>query len=394
MRRDTWHRYAHIPTPLYLLGLLIGLPWIRNSADPKWILVHLLLLGAITNLIFVWSSHFTSTMLRLPATSDRKPYAIRVVLLNLGVLSVIFGKIEELKTLMALGALLVVISAALHARSISRQIGKALPTRFKRIPRFYIASAVFLTLGATLGGFLSHGPKGELKYQLLIAHYGANILGWIGITVAGTFITLIPTMLRTQLPEHAEKRGYTSFPWLIVATLIVMAGALLDRRMLSAGGVVLYICAWLFLLSPHFSLLFRRKTPFAIMSTLTCNIWLLIALLNLALNLERNQSWKMINERAESLIFMLGVGFALQIGLGALSYLIPVVLGGGPENARKNSTVSERFRYTRLGAHNLGLLLLVLNFSRTLFLMGGALVALSLVLNLFLLASLRPAKRS
>ena len=394
MRRDTWHRYAHIPTPLYLLELLIGLPWIRNSADPKWILVHLLLLGAITNLIFVWSSHFTSTMLRLPATSDRKPYAIRVVLLNLGVLSVIIGKIQELKILMALGALLVVISAALHARSISRQIGKALPTRFKRIPRFYIASAVFLTLGATLGGLLSHGPKGELKYQLLIAHYGANILGWIGITVAGTFITLIPTMLRTQLPEHAEKRGYTSFPWLIVATLIVMAGALLDRRMLSAGGVVLYICAWLFLLSPHFSLLFRRKTPFAIMSTLTCNIWLLIALLNLALNLERNQSWKMINERAESLIFMLGVGFALQIGLGALSYLIPVVLGGGPENARKNSTVSERLRYTRLGAHNLGLLLLVLNFSRTLFLMGGALVALSLVLNLFLLASLRPAKRS
>ncbi|TRZ84725.1 MAG: hypothetical protein D4R83_08015 [Streptomycetaceae bacterium] len=394
MRRDTWHRYAHIPTPIYLLSLIVAMPWIRHSSDPKWILVHLLLLGAITNLIFVWSSHFTFTMLRLPADSDRKPYLIRVIFLNVGVVLIIMGKIQEFKFLMAVGAVLVVISASLHAQSLFRHMSKALPSRFKRIPRFYIVSALFLVLGGTLGGFLSQGLKGETKYQLLFAHYSANIFGWIGITVAGTLITLIPTMLRTQLPELAEKRGYKSFPWLILSTLIMMLGALSDRRMLSAGAVVLYMGAWLYLLSPHFPLLLKRKNPFSILSTFSSNAWLLVSMVSLAIDLTTETSWKIINHHAESLIFMLGIGFALQIGLGALSYLITVVLGGGPENARKNVAVSERFKSFRLISLNAGLAFLIIDPSRSIFLLGGLLIGLSLVVNLLLLGSLRPAKRS
>ena len=394
MRRDTWHRYAHIPTPIYLLSLIIAMPWIRHSSDPKWILVHLLLLGAITNLIFVWSSHFTFTMLRLPATSDRKPYLVRVIFLNVGVVLIITGEIQEIKFLMVLGAVLVVISASFHAQSLFKHMSKALPSRFKRIPRFYIVSALFLVLGGTLGGFLSQGLKGETKYQLLFAHYSANIFGWIGITVAGTLITLIPTMLRTQLPVLAERRGYKSFPWLVLSTLLMMLGALSDRRMFSAGAVLMFMGAWLYLLSPHFSLLLKRNNPFSILSTFSSNAWLLISALSLAIDLITESTWKVVNHRAESLIFMLGIGFALQIGLGALSYLIPVVLGGGPENARMNVAVSERFKSLRLIFLNVGLFLLITNLSRSIFLFGGALIALSLMVNLLLLGSLRPAKRS
>jgi len=392
VKRDKWHRYAHIPTPIYLLALIIGLPWIGGSGDPKWILVHLLLLGAITNLIFVWSSHFTATMLRLPQEADRKRYLVRVIVLNLGVISVIAGKVQERKFLMAFGAAAVVISAGLHVRSIQIQIARALPTRFKTIPRFYIVSALFLILGGVLGGLLSQGPKGEFKYRLLVAHYSTNIFGWIGITIAGTLITFIPTMLRTQLPEKAEKHGYKSLPWLVGSVLAIDTGTLTNVRAIAVLGILTYLGSWVYLLSPHLRLIIRQKNPFSFLSTIAALIWQLISLISLAIDVVGNDNWKVVSTRTESLIYILGIGFALQMGLGALSYLIPAVLGGGPTNARQNVSVSDRLKVTSFYLHHVGLVLLGLNFSRVLFLIGGGMVALSIIINLYLLGRLRPAK--
>ena len=391
MRREKWHRYAHIPTPIYLLSLIFGLPWIGGSGDPKWILVHLLLLGGITNLIFVWSSHFTATMLRLPADADHKRYLVRVIILNLGTISIIVGKIQELKFLMAFGAVAVVTSAGLHARSIQLQIAKALPSRFKKIPRFYIASSLFLVLGGVLGGVVSQSPNGDLKYRVLVAHYSANIFGWIGITVAGTLITLIPTMLRTQLPEKAEHRGYKSLPWMVVSLLSIELGTLLNLRATAVIGILGYLAAWIFLLSPHFRFFLHKQSPFSFTSAVFSIFWLGISLINLAIDVIKSHTWKLVSVGADSLVYMLGVGFALQIGLGALSYLIPVVLGGGSRNGRQNIIVSNRLKYPRLVLLNVGLALLVTNFSRPAFLFGCSLLALSILVNLFLLGSLRPA---
>jgi nitrite reductase (NO-forming) len=387
-----WHRYAHIPTPLYLLVIIFGLPWIRRSSDPMWVLVHLLLLGAITNLIFVWSSHFTATMLRLPPESDRKRYITRVFVLNLGVISVIVGKIQGLKFLMAYGAAAVVVSAGLHANSIRIQIARALPTRFKKIPRFYVASALFLILGGILGGLLSQGPKGELKYRLLVAHYSTNIFGWIGITIAGTLVTFIPTMLRTKLPDNAEKHGYEALPWLIASVLAIDAGALINMRALSFFGALAYFGSWIYLLFPHLRLIIRRRSTFSITSTIASLIWLVISLISLEVDIAAHHTWKSVSSHAQSLVYILGIGFALQMGLGALSYLIPAVLGGGSANARQNVNVMERLKTTRLILHNLGLGLLATNLTRMLFLVGGAMVGLTIILNFSLLVSLRPAK--
>ncbi len=332
-------------------------------------------------------------MLRLPQEADRKRYLVRVIVLNLGVISVIVGKIQGLKFLMALGAVAVVISAGLHVRSIQIQITRALPTRFKKIPRFYIVSALFLILGGVLGGLLSQGPKGEFKYRLLVAHYSTNIFGWIGITIAGTLITFIPTMLRTQLPEKAEKHGYKSLPWLVGSVLAIDVGALVNIRAIALLGILAYLGAWIYLLLPHVRFIVQRNSPFSFMSTVFSIIWLAFSLISLGIDIASNDNWKLVSSRTESLIYILGIGFALQMGLGALSYLIPAVLGGGPANARQNVSVSDRLKVARLILHNVGLGLLATNFSRILFLVGGAMVALSIILNLFLLGSLRPAKR-
>ncbi len=333
-------------------------------------------------------------MLRLPTESDHKRYLVRVVILNLGIICIVIGKIQGLRYLIAFGAVAVVTSAGLHARSIQIQISKALPTRFKKIPRFYIASSVFLILGGILGGVLSQSPHGEMKYQILVAHYSSNIFGWIGITVAGTLITLIPTVLRTQLPESAENRGYKSLPWLMISVVSLVSGALLNNRSIALLGILTYLGAWFFLLSSHLRFVFQKRSPFSFYSIIFAIIWLIIALINLAVDFAISHTWELVTDRAENLIYMLGIGFALQIGLGALSYLIPVVLGGGSAKARRNANISEQLKISRLVTLNLGLGLLVVDISRLFFLFGGALITLSLIFNLSLLASLRPTIRN
>ncbi len=45
-----------------------------------------------------------------------------------------------------------------------------------------------------------------------------NLLGWIGLTVLGTLVTLWPTMLRTQMADNAESASEHALPVLSVAS--------------------------------------------------------------------------------------------------------------------------------------------------------------------------------
>ena len=55
--------------------------------EPRWLLLHLLLLGAVTHSIVVWSQHFADTLLHVP--SVLRPTLL--ALLNLGALTVMLG---------------------------------------------------------------------------------------------------------------------------------------------------------------------------------------------------------------------------------------------------------------------------------------------------------------
>lgn len=59
---------------------------------PRWLMIHLLLLGAITHSIVVWSRFFTVTLLHaLEGEHDRRDQSMRLLLLNGGVLAVVIG---------------------------------------------------------------------------------------------------------------------------------------------------------------------------------------------------------------------------------------------------------------------------------------------------------------
>src|SRR6478609_701888 len=119
-------------------------PWIP---EPRWLLLHLLLLGAVTHSIVVWSQHFADALLHVPST----PRTGLLALLDLGALTVMVGTQIAAWPVTLVGATAVASAVLWHAARLAGQLGRALPGRFSGVVRYYVAAAALLPVGATLG---------------------------------------------------------------------------------------------------------------------------------------------------------------------------------------------------------------------------------------------------
>jgi nitrite reductase (NO-forming) len=352
MTRDAWHLRANVPTFTYLLAAVVVAAAQAYVPDADWLIVHLLALGAASNAILVWSAHFTQTLLRLPASVGRQGLVVRLIVLNLGIVLVLAGFLLP-------GALLVGGVALWQAWALWRQMGLGLPARFRPMVRYYVAAACFLPVGAGLGVAMGQADDPATLARLLLAHMAANVLGWIGITVAGTLVTLWPTILRTQIAPGAERAAGRALPVLVCAVAVTVAGSVAGVQAVVLVGIAGYLAGWLVLGWPH-ARTWRRRPPhgFAAWSVLAAAVWLGIGLVRTAGIVATSADWTVVEERLDALVVPFAVGFAAQVLLGALTYLIPVVLAGGPEAARRTIAVLETAAPARVVGANAGLLLL------------------------------------
>ncbi|MCM1972413.1 multicopper oxidase domain-containing protein [Streptomyces sp. G1] len=328
----------------------------------SWLLVHTLLLGAVTNAVVIWSGHFAASVLRLPEANRGTPAALRLVCLNLGAVGVIGGMFFERWYAVLLGGCLVAAAVTAHAVWLVRLLRRALPGRFSMTVRYYVAASALLPVGAALGVLMARGDlPGDLSDRLLIAHEMINLLGWVGLTVAGTLITLWPTMLRTRVADGAERAGRAALPVLLTGLAAAVAAALLAPPPLAAPGVAGY-AAGLVVAGRPWLREARVKAPrsFAAWSVAAGCVWLAGSLTALAGILLTTTSWPTVSERVSLLTAPLAAGWIAQVLLGALSFLVPVVLGGGPAAVRAATAGLERAWPARLAVTNAALLLCVL----------------------------------
>jgi nitrite reductase (NO-forming) len=80
----------------------------------------------------------------------------------------------------------------------------------------------------------------------------------------------------------------------------------------------------------------------------------------LAIGAATVSSWEVAGGRFGSLAPFLAAGFGAQVLLGALSYLVPVALGGGPAPVRAATAVLDRGGAPRVAVVNAGLLMCAL----------------------------------
>src|SRR5690554_6144558 len=100
-----------IPTVVWLLLTVIAALAHRSLPMPGWLMLHLLLLGAVTHAILVWSQYFSFALLRSRATdADRRRQSIRLILSNAGAAVVIAGVLTHLWPVTLIGAASLIVA--------------------------------------------------------------------------------------------------------------------------------------------------------------------------------------------------------------------------------------------------------------------------------------------
>ncbi|MFV0534105.1 MAG: hypothetical protein ACK5MR_10670 [Cumulibacter sp.] len=233
-----------------------------------------------------------------------------------------------------------------------------LATQFGALVRFYVWAALFLPPGAVLGAWLATGPGEPWASRAVIAHVLLNVVGWIGLTVLATVLTLFAAMLRTKLPPGAVVLAQRTLPVSAGATALAAAGTLAGLRplvvvlllvvSLSVGAVLLSMAqlAW-------------QKPPasYGSWATLCAMAWLAVALIALVTAVAGSDSWPQTATRLGWLVPPFTIGLVAQVLTAALSYLLPVVLRGGPRVTRAMNYEFDRGLGWRLVVLNLGVLL-------------------------------------
>ncbi len=325
----------------------------------SWLLVHLVLLGALTHSALVWSEHFAHTLLRSrPRPGDDGRQAARILLLAGGSLSVFVGVGAQQWWLVVVGAALVTGAVTWHFLHLLLALRRALPNRFRTVTRYYLAAAVCLPVGAGFGAALALGLDDQWHGRLLVAHLSVNLLGWIGLTVVGTLVTFWPTMLRTRMDARAERLAGQALPVIGAGLLVMVAGSLSGVQPLAAGGLVVYSAGLVWsgraLWRPA-----REKPPreFAPAAVGLAALWAAGFLIWVGVVFALSPSWEAVAATLPGGVGLATVGFAAQLLTGALSYLVPTMMGRSPAGVRAAQDWMNRGTTWRLTVINGGLLL-------------------------------------
>ncbi|MGO4957100.1 multicopper oxidase domain-containing protein [Luteococcus sp. Sow4_B9] len=362
LTRRGWHSRAALPMLFWmvaLVGLVLSHRWVPKAT---WLMVHLVTVGVASNAIVVWSNHFADAVLRTQPRGHRREI-VALTLLNAGLVFLVGGVLAQSAWLLWPGVLGIALAAVAQLVGLAQQARASLPARFAVVVGWYRCAAACLVGGAILGGLMA-APFGGAADALLASHLVLNVLGWVGMTVWGTLVTLWPTMLRTRAAEGAGERARRTLPWVMVC-IVAAAIAPALHTVAPHGWRIMGALAlgWLLVilmdscLSGLRTWRGRGTRSFAVLSVAAGQLWLLGWLAWAVWQWMAAANPAGLVAALRDGVVVLVVGFLLQTVLGALSHLVPVVLGGGPAMVRRTSAVFERGGIARLTVVNLGLVI-------------------------------------
>lgn len=355
------HLTAHVLVAVWAVLALLAASAQQTLPVARWLAIHLFLLGAATTAIVVWSEHFAVAMLHAPLP-DRRWSDARLAGVNLGVVGVVTGVWADLPVLIGIGCALVVAAIAAHLAVLVRMGRGALGGRLAPIADYYRAGAAALIAGAVLGWLLATGRAGPGHYTgLKLAHVHVTLLGWIGLPVLGTLFMLWPTVLGVRMAERTTLLARRVL-WLTGGGLaIAVAGLSGGWRPVAVFGVAGY-AAGVAAAVQLFARTVRRRPAISAAAA-----WMLAAAAGwLCVGVVVDLVLLVVHPLTEvrddmgSLVPVLLVGLVAQVLIGALTYLLPIVLAGGPKERAALRGVLERGWVPRIVVFDLGVALLAL----------------------------------
>lgn len=338
--------------------------------QPLWTSIHVVTLGVLTSSILQWSWYFTRALLHLPATDRRSGSraTARLVAVHATTLGLVAAMWSGSAAGAAAGATVLGALIAWHGLDLVLAARTRLGNRYAAVVRYYVAAAAFLVVGCALAGLLAVAILGsgapawlvDARDRITLAHAVANTCGWLGLSVLGTLVTLGPTMLRARIDPAALDRAVRALPWLCGGLAVAATAGVVGLLPLLGAGLGLAAVAAVLGIVVPLGRAARRARPGAVATwTLGAGIaWLAVALVAVIAHslTARNPA----DLRAADLpwLTLAGAGGIVQVLVGALSYLMPVVIGGGPVSLRAGLAAVEVAWPARVAARNVALTLL------------------------------------
>ena len=279
------HAVAGTVVAAYLLAAVVVVATHQVAQVPEWLALHLLVLGAATNAVFVWSRHFAQALLHAHPGSER-PSQLRQGVLNAGVVAVLAGVCAPP---LAVGGAAVLVGAVIaYVESlVAMAKSSTLAGPLAVVAWYYSAAGAALAAGASLGGLLAAGSVHYcgLNAAVVLAHAQLNLLGWLGLAIIGTQFMLWPMVLRTRMSEDAPGTAcrvlvITVCGLAVTTTALLVTPYLGGADWLAAAGTACYLAGAVRSLVPAIREM-RARPPrtAAAWALLAGNAWLLAALI-------------------------------------------------------------------------------------------------------------------
>lgn len=212
-------------------------------AGLRWVRVHFITLGALTEFAFGILPIIVALRSQLPRPKMRWDIWLT---LNLGLLILLVGIPMINAVFISTGGTLIFIATTLLMIQLSKLWTSS--SKGSRVGRkFYVAGLAYLLLGILVGTGLWQGWSGWLQIKVpLEVHIHANNWGFMSLVFAGLLIDLYPGFAGRSL---AWPRSITPIFWMMtVGALGLVLGPWFQSNLFSVPGLVLHLSATIWLL--------------------------------------------------------------------------------------------------------------------------------------------------
>lgn len=339
------------------------------SVGAWWLSIHVLTLGVVATSILVWVWHFAVTLLRCADFTASAPLwrlTVHVVGTFILVSAFLFG----IPVLFHVGFTLVLSAFVWLFTSLVLAIRKAsFQGPLAPIVYYYALAVASFSVGLVSGLFLgielfpvdasSAGVlflSKEVKSALLLTHIFGNVICFVGLIIFVTLGTLLPTTSHTKVVKQVRQILLNVFPLAIFGVITLLGGSFLSSWILIFSGytsltivfIILLLVATLPLGVIKFSPLTKSSAHWGFATQTLCfgAGWLIIAVLLGVFSMLPSRFTDSLFSASE-LRFMLEALFpvatvgVLQILLGSLAYLLPMIIGLGAALRRSHQRLNQ-----------------------------------------------------
>ena len=320
-----------------------------------WLPLHLALAGAISTAISGAMQNFMLALTSTPAPPERLVRA-QFLLVTSGAGLIAVGMPTSTTWVTAVGGIAFIAAMAILGWMLRTAWRRALNRRHPMPIAAYACAISFVLLGAAIGAWLGAGAaSGGAYLQLKQAHMTANVLGWASLTVVGTLITLLPTVLRLRMPPWP---GRAVLALLVAGLILQLAGRIGPLPWLMALGGAAYALGALGMVLLVASVLRAQRNwaiPAAAFHMMSAIAWFVAGSIGLAVALLDGVAG--FDRYRPVFLTAFVAGWLVQVLLGAWSYLLPMATPGHPAERRRSLAAFELFVPVQVALLNGGLVL-------------------------------------